>query len=115
MAERNEAIRAVAAADEYATLRNEVKHEDDLIGQRVSWFMASQAFLLVSLAIAHKGEVAVRYGLAHQDGSLKECRYVLDLDEPAHHSDEGRAVRHAGRCPEGAAGQRLNQMAQLQA
>ena len=56
MAERNEAIRAVAAADEYATLRNEVKHEDDLIGQRVSWFMASQAFLLVSLAIAHKGE-----------------------------------------------------------
>jgi hypothetical protein len=56
MAERTELDGAASAAEQYATLRNEVKHEDDLIGQRVSWFMASQAFLLVSLAIAHKGE-----------------------------------------------------------
>src|SRR5438067_4556531 len=56
MPERNVADLAVPAAEQYATLRNEVKHEDDLIGQRISWFMASQAFLLVSLAIAHKGE-----------------------------------------------------------
>src|SRR5438477_7272111 len=40
-------------------IRSEIKHEDDLIGQRVSWFTASQAFLLVSLAIAHKGETAM--------------------------------------------------------
>jgi hypothetical protein len=45
--------------DLYQTFRNEVKHEDDLIGQRVNWFTASQAFLLVSLAIAHKGETAM--------------------------------------------------------
>jgi hypothetical protein len=48
--------REIPPAELYQTLRNEVKHEDDLIGQRVSWFTASQAFLLVSLAIAHKGE-----------------------------------------------------------
>jgi hypothetical protein len=40
----------------FLVLRNEVKHEDDLIGQRLNWFTASQAFLLVSLAIAHRGE-----------------------------------------------------------
>jgi len=43
----------------FLVLRNEVKHEDDLIGQRLNWFTASQAFLLVSLAIAHKGETAM--------------------------------------------------------
>jgi|ERR1051326_4678969 hypothetical protein len=48
--------RPVPAAELYQVLRNEVKHEDDLIGQRVNWFTASQAFLLVSLAIAHRGE-----------------------------------------------------------
>ena len=48
-----------AVLELYQTLRNEVKHEDDLIGQRVNWFTASQAFLLVSLAIAHKGETAM--------------------------------------------------------
>lgn len=48
--------RDVPTAELYHVLRNEVKHEDDLIGQRVNWFTASQAFLLVSLAIAHRGE-----------------------------------------------------------
>jgi hypothetical protein len=48
--------RDVPPAELYQVLRNEVKHEDDLIGQRVSWFTASQAFLLVSLAIANRGE-----------------------------------------------------------
>ena len=43
----------------YQFYRNEVKHEDDLIGQRINWFMAGQAFLLVALAIVHKGEAAM--------------------------------------------------------
>lgn len=51
--------RDVPPAELYQVLRNEVKHEDDLIGQRVSWFTASQAFLLVSLAIAHQGGTAM--------------------------------------------------------
>ena len=41
----------------FQTIRSEIKHEDDLIGQRVSWFTASQAFLLTALAIANRGEV----------------------------------------------------------
>jgi uncharacterized integral membrane protein len=40
----------------FQTIRSEIKHEDDLIGQRVSWFTASQAFLLTALAIANQGE-----------------------------------------------------------
>jgi hypothetical protein len=56
MDERDVDDEPVPAAELYSVLRAEVKHEDDLIGQRVNWFTASQAFLLVSLAIAHKGE-----------------------------------------------------------
>ena len=43
----------------FQTIRSEIKHEDDLIGQRVSWFTASQAFLLTALAIAHHGETTL--------------------------------------------------------
>jgi hypothetical protein len=43
----------------FETIRSEIKHEDDLIGQRVSWFTASQAFLLTALAIAHQGKTAL--------------------------------------------------------
>jgi hypothetical protein len=50
-----------AAADLqlYEIIRSEIKHEDDLIGQRVSWFTASQAFLLTALAIAHQGKTTL--------------------------------------------------------
>ncbi len=40
----------------FQVIRSEMKHEDDLIGQRVSWFTASQAFLLTALAIANQGK-----------------------------------------------------------
>ena len=43
----------------FETIRSEIKHEDDLIGQRVSWFTASQAFLLTALAIAHQGRTTL--------------------------------------------------------
>lgn len=59
MDERDVDDEPVPAAELYQVLRAEVKHEDDLIGQRVNWFTASQAFLLVSLAIAHKGETSM--------------------------------------------------------
>ena len=48
--------RDVPPGELFLILRNEVKHEDDLIGQRLNWFTAAQAFLLVSLAIAHRGD-----------------------------------------------------------
>ena len=43
----------------FQIIRSEIKHEDDLIGQRVSWFTASQAFLLTALAIAHQGKTTL--------------------------------------------------------
>jgi hypothetical protein len=43
----------------YEVIRSEIKHEDDLIGQRVSWFTAAQAFLLTALAIAHQGKTTL--------------------------------------------------------
>ena len=50
---------AVPVDQLYQFYRAEVKHEDDLIGQRINWFMAGQAFLLVALAIVHKGDEAM--------------------------------------------------------
>jgi hypothetical protein len=43
----------------FQTIRSEIKHEDDLIGQRVSWFTASQAFLLTALAIGNREATAL--------------------------------------------------------
>ena len=36
----------------YKLIRDEIAHEDNLIGARLSWFMAAQSFLLSALAIA---------------------------------------------------------------
>jgi hypothetical protein len=35
----------------YDVLRKQIEHEDDLIGQRVNWFVASQSFLFSAYAI----------------------------------------------------------------
>jgi hypothetical protein len=39
----------------YKAVRDEIAHEDNLAGMRLNWFIASQAFLLSALAIAHTG------------------------------------------------------------
>ena len=36
----------------YRLIRDEIVHEDGLIGQRLGWFLASQAFFFSALAIA---------------------------------------------------------------
>ena len=60
MSERSaDGPRTVPVDQLYQLYRAEVKHEDDLIGQRINWFMAGQAFLLVALAIVHKGDEAM--------------------------------------------------------
>jgi hypothetical protein len=59
MNERAGRGRALPVDQLYQFYRAEVKHEDDLIGQRINWFMAGQAFLLVALAIVHKGDEAM--------------------------------------------------------
>jgi hypothetical protein len=43
----------------YKAVRDEIAHEDNLAGTRLSWFFASQAFLLSALAIAHKGSDSI--------------------------------------------------------
>ena len=40
----------------YRLIRDEIVHEDGLIGQRLGWFLASQAFLLAALATANGGQ-----------------------------------------------------------
>ena len=40
----------------YKLIRDEIAHEDSLMGARLSWFMASQSFLLTALAIAQGGQ-----------------------------------------------------------
>jgi hypothetical protein len=51
---------SVADADalftRYRLIRDEIVHEDGLIGQRLGWFLASQAFLLAALATANGSE-----------------------------------------------------------
>ncbi len=44
-----------ATFQRYQTIRNEIGHEDNLVGIRLNWFTASQSFLLTALAIAHQG------------------------------------------------------------
>ena len=43
----------------YRLIRDEIAHEDSLMGARLSWFMASQSFLLTALAIAQGGQRAL--------------------------------------------------------
>ncbi|MDB5334109.1 MAG: hypothetical protein JWP03_5260 [Phycisphaerales bacterium] len=41
----------LAPADYYRLIRSQIEHEDNLISQRLSWFVASQSFLFTAYAI----------------------------------------------------------------
>ncbi len=41
----------ISALERYHILRDQIQHEDDLITQRLSWLMASQAFMFSAYAI----------------------------------------------------------------
>lgn len=41
----------IPAADRYRLIRAQIEHEDNLISQRLSWFVASQSFLFTAYAI----------------------------------------------------------------
>jgi hypothetical protein len=43
--------------DRYRLLRSQIEHEDNLVSQRLSWFLASQAFLFTAYAITLNGPV----------------------------------------------------------
>ena len=40
--------------DFYKLIRGQIEHEDNLIGTRLNWFMASQSFLFSAYAIVRK-------------------------------------------------------------
>lgn len=42
---------AVTPERYYSIVRGQIEHEDNLIGQRLSWFVAAQAFLFTAYAI----------------------------------------------------------------
>lgn len=42
---------AVTPEQYYAIIRQQIEHEDNLIGQRLSWLVASQSFLFTAYAI----------------------------------------------------------------
>ena len=35
----------------YAIIRSQIEHEDNLVGQRLSWFVAAESFLFTAYAI----------------------------------------------------------------
>jgi hypothetical protein len=48
------------STQEYIFLREEIRHEDNLINQRLSWLVSSQAFLLTGFAITLNSPVHFR-------------------------------------------------------
>lgn len=42
--------------NKYKLIRDEIAHEDNLIGSRLSWFTTAQSFLLSALAIVQGGQ-----------------------------------------------------------
>ena len=48
--------------DYYRLVRGQIEHEDNLLTQRLSWFLASQAFLFSAFAILLNSPLQSRFG-----------------------------------------------------
>jgi hypothetical protein len=48
---------SLPAVEHYRIVRDQIEHEDNLISQRLSWLLASQAFLFTAYAITLNGPV----------------------------------------------------------
>jgi hypothetical protein len=48
---------SLTAIEHYRIVRDQIEHEDNLISQRLSWLLASQAFLFTAYAITLNGPV----------------------------------------------------------
>lgn len=62
-------VSTLPAVERYRILREQLQHEDGLTTQRLSWLMASQAFLFTAYAIAVNGPERAKNALigARQD------------------------------------------------
>ena len=49
-----------ASVDRYRTIRSQIEHEDNLVSQRLSWFLGSQSFLFTAYAISLNGPTSFR-------------------------------------------------------
>jgi hypothetical protein len=47
--------------DRYRLVRSQIEHEDNLVSQRLSWFLASQSFLFTAYAITLNGPVQLHF------------------------------------------------------
>lgn len=53
---------SVSSSDFYRIVRAQIEHEDNLVTQRLSWFLASQAFLFSAFAILINGPEKSPFG-----------------------------------------------------
>ena len=60
----------LSAVECYNVLRDQLQHEDNLITQRLSWLMGSQAFLFTAYAIVLNGPERPKNAII---GSLQDC------------------------------------------
>jgi hypothetical protein len=64
----------------YAIIRGQIEHQDNLIGQRLSWFVGAQAFLFTAYAItvSNSGTVS-SFGPAHAAWVIDRMKLLLIL------------------------------------
>lgn len=65
---------AVSSEQYYTMLRGQIEHEDNLISQRLSWFVTAQSFLFTAYAI-----VVSNFSPAHPQWALNQMRRLAML------------------------------------
>ncbi len=60
MEESKTTLEPVSGIEYYKIIRSQIEHEDNLINQRLSWFIAAQAFLFTAYAILLNAPTDVR-------------------------------------------------------
>ena len=71
MEEAKTVLESISGIQYYQIIRSQIEHEDNLINQRLSWFVAAQAFLFSAYAILLNAPSQVRLqGFARQQEIL---------------------------------------------
>jgi hypothetical protein len=60
MEEAKTVLESISGIEYYQIIRSQIEHEDNLINQRLSWFVAAQAFLFSAYAILLNAPSQVR-------------------------------------------------------
>jgi hypothetical protein len=70
MKETKAILESISGIQYYQIIRSQIEHEDNLINQRLSWFVAAQAFLFSAYAILLNAPSQVRQEFATQQEIL---------------------------------------------